>query len=706
MQNFEPSRYERPTQKWVCGWASEGRSCPVGPTRRGRCIATYECCPIQRNGRWFCTRSNSNGGRCDEGPSPDGKCCHEIPKCQPVLSQRAKRGDLSKRLLWYAFGILLFFILGPEAPSIITPGNLAAPHKPLNRKCEVCHSTSEREVSAWLLAAWNDKEHSDDSQKCLKCHVLGKNGQMAHGMVPDRLSEITRKKEKTENQKQLVHRVASSLHLKGWPSPESPLSCASCHREHRGDEYSLKSVGNQKCQICHITVFQTFEDDHPDFAGYPYVRRTRLIFDHNSHMNKHFSESEEVAEHAPNTCRSCHALDPSGRFMNISNFEIACAACHEPQILGKGKAGYKGIPFIAVPGLDVEYLKRSKINIGYWPKDSEVEEIPPFIYLLLMGNSGNPNFKSKIKNLDLLDLSGAEKNQLKVVGELAWAIKKLLYELATDGQQGLRRRLERAMGRVLAEAELSELAAQFPVDLVRAAQEDWFPGLASEIERMEEGRRKSPQKKKSRKKEKNKDKKEGAEEKTTAESASIVGGWYRQDFVLFYRPSGHKDRFLKGWLDLTGEDHVVPSDKERPLIFSVLSDRETPGKCAKCHSIDDMGNGKRVVNWMPKQNVMDLKAFTRFSHGSHFSLLDEEGCLTCHKFAKDSNYATGYKDFDPQTFVSNFVGMPKKLCAECHRERQASNNCLTCHNYHIGRIKPAVKDPPLQEIQVSEKISR
>ena len=36
------------------------------------------------------------------------------------------------------------------------------------------------------------------------------------------------------------------------------------------------------------------------------------------------------------------------------------------------------------------------------------------------------------------------------------------------------------------------------------------------------------------------------------ESWAEYGGWYRQDYAIFYRPTGHKDKFIYSWLFLTG----------------------------------------------------------------------------------------------------------------------------------------------------------
>ena len=69
------STYERPQQDWVCGWAAEGKPCRHGPNTKGVCVAAFECTPSERNGRWHCSRQRVHGGRCEDGPRPDGSCC-------------------------------------------------------------------------------------------------------------------------------------------------------------------------------------------------------------------------------------------------------------------------------------------------------------------------------------------------------------------------------------------------------------------------------------------------------------------------------------------------------------------------------------------------------------------------------------------------------------------------------------------------------
>ena len=105
---FKANRYERPNQEWVCGRAAEGHGCPLGPDARGNCRATGECSPAKRGDRWYCTRNEAQGGKCEHGPLPEGGCAHPIPPCQPVPSLRRARGSLVWLIVAFVPWLTLF----------------------------------------------------------------------------------------------------------------------------------------------------------------------------------------------------------------------------------------------------------------------------------------------------------------------------------------------------------------------------------------------------------------------------------------------------------------------------------------------------------------------------------------------------------------------------------------------------------------------
>ncbi len=55
-------------------------------------------------------------------------------------------------------------------------------------------------------------------------------------------------------------------------------------------------------------------------------------------------------------------------------------------------------------------------------------------------------------------------------------------------------------------------------------------------------------------------------------------------------------------------------------------------------------------------------------------------------------YASAFEpgQHDPSVFHSNFRTIDKAACASCHQSGHVRDDCLLCHNYHIGRFKPIV----------------
>ncbi len=168
------------------------------------------------------------------------------------------------------------------------------------------------------------------------------------------------------------------------------------------------------------------------------------------------------------------------------------------------------------------------------------------------------------------------------------------------------------------------------------------------------------------------------------ESWAEYGGWYRQDFAISYRPSGHKDKFVYSWLQLTGPQ--APSGDKRPeaAVFDLLTSKDAQGACTKCHSVDDAQRQGRHVNFSPPSVESKKGRFTNFVHEPHFGVLGNRGCLTCHNLQKDVAYLKSYEQGNPQSFVSNFGEVNKELCQTCHTSNKSRQDCLLCHKYHVG----------------------
>ena len=288
------SAYERPQQNWVCGWAAEGKPCRYGPNAKGACVATFECTPSDRNGRWQCSRQAVHGGRCDDGPRPDGTCCKAIPKCQPVRSWRARRGQLAKWTFVLTLGLLVVAItwLGPEA---VSPGPLYAKHSTTAEGCGSCHFSGHETFSGWLAVALGNVSNAGESTRCTQCHDRGENPFRAHSVDTQLLAAWTRRAQASTNSAMTPVRLKlSDLNVSSSELREQELPCSSCHVEHRGHAVDLKQMANAQCQGCHTSRFRSFEKDHPEFYSFPYERRTRIFFDHTSLSNSIFRKKNAV----------------------------------------------------------------------------------------------------------------------------------------------------------------------------------------------------------------------------------------------------------------------------------------------------------------------------------------------------------------------------------------------------------------------------
>jgi hypothetical protein len=175
------------------------------------------------------------------------------------------------------------------------------------------------------------------------------------------------------------------------------------------------------------------------------------------------------------------------------------------------------------------------------------------------------------------------------------------------------------------------------------------------------------------------------------ESWAEYGGWYQQDYTIFYRPTGHKDKFLYSWLFLTGPQAPKGDKSPAAEVFDSLTSKDAQGSCTKCHSVDDIQSKGRVVNFSPTSVASKQGRFTNFIHEPHFGILENRGCLTCHKLEEARPYLKSYEQGNPQTFVSNFGAVKKDLCQTCHTSSMARQDCLLCHQYHVnGVVTPII----------------
>src|SRR5262245_2415890 len=61
------------------------------------------------------------------------------------------------------------------------------------------------------------------------------------------------------------------------------------------------------------------------------------------------------------------------------------------------------------------------------------------------------------------------------------------------------------------------------------------------------------------------------------ESWAEYGGWYRQDYAIFYRPTGHKDKFIYSWLSSTGPQAPKGDGSPAAAVFDFLTHKDAQG---------------------------------------------------------------------------------------------------------------------------------
>lgn len=309
--------------------------------------------------------------------------------------------------------LLVAVLAGDRKAVAINPGRLASVHSGIAADCARCHE--EGAALSLFARAGRDNPHfiadraMANSALCLECHA----GEIGEWETSARFAHGWKEKELEEKLADARTREESSgrgddgdtggdgswlvwLASKGGAREKSlagDMACAVCHQEHHGLRASLTEMSDAQCQVCHQEAFSSFEEGHPEFAsvGYPYSRRTRIHFDHESHYADHFGDDRESypGEADPSwppgdggqSCRMCHEPDEEGRFMKVKSYEAACAQCHEKTAVRGGQE----LTFLEFPGVATGEKDGEVPPVaGLWPTPSEGEAIlSPTMRLLL-----------------------------------------------------------------------------------------------------------------------------------------------------------------------------------------------------------------------------------------------------------------------------------------------------------------------------------
>ncbi len=407
------------------------------------------------------------------------------PKAEKQAAPGSRRDRLAVLLaLVTIVWVDLAFFLSKDTQFLqfLMPGPLASAHGSIET-CSSCHTKSGSGKSSWIhgLVAGDPLA---DSKACLTCHKMPDTAFNAHGASAEVLKQSTERLTKVAAATPVPQSArAQSIAFPTDDKVAHGLYCATCHQEHQGANFKLNKISNEQCRSCHVVKFDSFDGHHPEFENYPFKRRTPIVYDHAGHFGKHFPEvaKKDPAKRIPATCSTCHNSGADKRVMAVAPFEQTCTGCHLDQIVGKERvSGPKGIAFLALPGLDLQTLKKKKASIGEWPDASEAE-LTPFMKVMISRNERGRALIKTVDGLNLRDLSGASDDQILAVTNLVWEIKGLLYALIRGKASDVLADLNIGGSTKLSAILVADLTANIPRDVVISAHQQWLPNLGTEM---------------------------------------------------------------------------------------------------------------------------------------------------------------------------------------------------------------------------------
>ncbi len=585
---------------------------------------------------WVCGRAEE-GCPCTQGPTAGGKC-PESPACKPRRSLRRRRGRLVIGLAIFTVGALLMTMGAPRRREVFAPGPLSQAHARLvaghENRCAACHPGGLE--AALRLASLEENATSPlpstQSALCMECHrkeFEAEHALAAHGLPPARLQ--------------------GDAALAGLAGSSNPIACATCHQEHHGANHDLQAMADARCQSCHQQKYRSFASDHPDFGLWPYRRRTRINFDHNAHAAKHYQGK-------PFACSTCHIDGPHGDVKLLAGYERSCASCHDEDIR---TTTARGLAILALPTLDRLAMSDAGQPLGSWPEEATGDydgDLSPIAKLLLAADSAAAAAMNRLgADFSFYDLDPDSPDDARDAAVLAEAIRELVGGLSSRGHVEIGARVGR-LG-VSSEAMSPDLSGALPIELIDDAREAWFGARG--------GQGDAPSKQLS--------------------DRQGDGGWFVDDqaYALRYVPQGHADPLLRAWIDLAtslGPDKLPLRD----AVLAELMGRNSAGRCATCHSIDQHEADQLLVNWKGLDASSRPRGFTRFSHRPHLTQPMLQDCTHCHSADPlAAAQVAPYASRRPDDFVGQFLPLSKAACIACHQPQAAGQACTQCHNYHV-----------------------
>lgn len=437
-------------------------------------------------------------------------------------------------------------------------------------------------------------------------------------------------------------------------------SCQSCHIEHEGAVADIADVDDVACASCHEPKFVSFTRKHPPFSeNFPYSVRTAIRFDHASHLEKHFADAR-YAERAPTRCAACHNESPNQRSLVAAGFEGACAACHADQI------AQRELVLLRLPEFEENLIDTEAVVEACGPTLEVFEALIERVEALEAGEEPETDEEDgeEFEAVSTEEISLISAFLLDVASDdpddYTEPMQELILALTNGDVEPLVGAIEERVG----EPNSARLLAGLNPEVIKRTACAWAANLEYELP-----------------------------------AEATTGGWFGDFLELRYRPRGHADDVAKAWIEygIAAAADADPDDDSGARAFdlrdSLIDPKEGIGACAKCHAVsafDAENENALTVQWRVR-DVLVSGGPLKFGHGIHIRTVDaretelsepERGCRWCHKLDIEADFKSGYADFDPHSFASNFKAIEKQTCVTCHAEGNMREDCQLCHDYH------------------------
>ncbi|MCR9292672.1 MAG: hypothetical protein NXI32_08130 [bacterium] len=214
-------------------------------------------------------------------------------------------------------------------------------------------------------------------------------------------------------------------------------------------------------------------------------------------------------------------------------------------------------------------------------------------------------------------------------------------------------------------------------------------------------------------------------EKSTEDRVDVTGrgldesryrGWYLDEQLLSlnYAPSGHADRVMAAWIELTqimseeaaADVPAVDDGNALDLRRHLLSQQKIFTQCVECHQLVGKRTAGPWSRWQAVNEAAGTRRFTHFDHRPHLTLAATRDCKFCHVLQSSSHEGKPEPDFSllvsrtkseagddatshvPHSGLGKVAGpdfgaISLQQCVTCHRPGGSEDACTLCHYYHI-----------------------